>query len=52
MEENKLAALIRPLEDFAAKHPGAYKMRVALLAAVGYRAGWDGVGTGTGAGII
>jgi Zn-dependent protease with chaperone function len=36
MEENKLAALIRPLEDFAAKHPGAYKMRVALLATVGY----------------
>lgn len=33
---DKLASLVRPLEDFAAKNPGVYKLRVALLAALGY----------------
>ena len=36
MEDNKLAARIRPLEAFAAENPGRYKFRVALLALLGY----------------
>ena len=36
MEDDKLAALIRPLEKFAAEKPGLYRFRVALLAALGY----------------
>lgn len=36
MEENKLAALIRPLESFAATNPKLYRFRVALLASLGY----------------
>ena len=36
MEDNKLAARIRPLEAFAAKNPGLYRVRVALLALIGY----------------
>jgi Zn-dependent protease with chaperone function len=36
MEEDKLAALIRPLEDFAVRNPALYRFRVALLAALGY----------------
>lgn len=36
MEETKFVALIRSLEDFAAEKPGAYRIRVALLAALGY----------------
>ena len=36
MEESQYEALIRPLETFAGKDPGAYKFRVALLAALGY----------------
>lgn len=36
MEEAKLATLIRPLETFAAASPGLYRLRVGLLAALGY----------------
>ena len=36
MEDNNLAAQIRPLEDFAAANPGGYRFRVALLASLGY----------------
>ena len=36
MENDKLAALIPSLETFAAEKPESYKMRVALLAALGY----------------
>jgi Zn-dependent protease with chaperone function len=36
MEEAKLTALIRPLETFAAARPGLYRLRVGLLAALGY----------------
>ena len=36
MEEAKLAALIRPLETFAARNPALYRLRVALLAVLGY----------------
>src|ERR1043165_1182691 len=36
MEDNKLAARIRPLEAFAAKNPGLYRVRVARLALIGY----------------
>ena len=36
MEEDKLASLIRPLESFAAARPGLYRLRVGLLAALGY----------------
>ena len=36
MEEDKLATLIRPLEEFAAKNPELYRFRVGLLAALGY----------------
>lgn len=36
MEENKVASLVRPLEEFAETNPGPYRLRVALLAALGY----------------
>jgi Zn-dependent protease with chaperone function len=36
MEDNKLAARIRPLEAFAAANPGGYRFRVALVALLGY----------------
>src|SRR5687767_13612042 len=36
MEEAKLAALIRSLETFAAANPRLYRLRVGLLAALGY----------------
>ena len=36
MEDDKLATLIPSLETFAAEKPGSYKLRVALLAAIGY----------------
>jgi Zn-dependent protease with chaperone function len=36
MEEDKLAARIRPLEAFAAAKPQLYRFRVALLALLGY----------------
>ncbi len=36
MEEDKLAARIRPLEAFAAANPKLYRFRVALLASLGY----------------
>jgi Zn-dependent protease with chaperone function len=36
MEENKLAALIPPLETFAETNPGTYRLRVGLLATLGY----------------
>lgn len=36
MEENNLAAQIRPLEAFAAANPALYRFRVALLASLGY----------------
>lgn len=36
MEEDKLAARIRPLEAFAAANPKLYRFRVALLALLGY----------------
>ena len=36
MEEAQFAALIRPLETFAARKPGLYRLQVALLAALGY----------------
>lgn len=36
MEDNKLAARIRPLEEFAAANPERYRFRVALLALLGY----------------
>ena len=36
MQEDKVASLVRPLEIFAAEKPGLYKLRVALLATLGY----------------
>lgn len=36
MENNPLAARIRPLEAFAASNPALYQFRVALLALLGY----------------
>ena len=36
MEEDKLAARIRPLELLAAAKPGSYRFRVAVLALLGY----------------
>ena len=36
MEDNKLAARIRPLEAFAAENPALYRFRVALVALLGY----------------
>lgn len=36
MEEKEFSALVDRLEVYARKSPGAYKLRVALLAAVGY----------------
>ena len=36
MEQEEFAALIRPLETLAAKKPGLYRLRVGLLAALGY----------------
>ena len=36
MEENKIASLVRPLEQFAETNPGLYRFRVGLLAALGY----------------
>src|SRR5690349_3319728 len=36
MEDNKLAARIRPLEAFAARNPALYRFRVVLLALFGY----------------
>lgn len=36
MEQSEFENLIRPLEELAAKNPGQYQLRVALLAALGY----------------
>ena len=36
MEEKEFVALVDQLEDFAHRSPSAYKLRVALLAALGY----------------
>ena len=36
MAENKVASLVRPLESFAEANPGLYRLRVGLLAALGY----------------
>ena len=36
MENDKLATLIPSLEKFAAEKPDSYKLRVALLAVLGY----------------
>jgi Zn-dependent protease with chaperone function len=36
MEQSKYESLIKPLEALAAKKPGQYRLRVALLAALGY----------------
>jgi len=36
MEQSKYESLIRPLEARAAQNPGQYRLRVALLAALGY----------------
>jgi Zn-dependent protease with chaperone function len=36
MEQSEFENLIRPLEELAAKNPGQYRLRVALLAALGY----------------
>ena len=36
MKEDKFASLIHSLESFAAARPGLYRLRVALLAALGY----------------
>ena len=36
MKEEKLVTLIKSLEVYARKHPGPYRLRVALLAALGY----------------
>ena len=36
MEEDKLATRVRPLERFAAANPQLYRVRVALLASLGY----------------
>lgn len=36
MEEKEFVALVDELEDFAHRNPGEYKLRVALLAALGY----------------
>jgi len=36
MEEKEFSALVDSLEEYAREHPGAYKLRVAMLAALGY----------------
>jgi hypothetical protein len=36
MEEKEFVALVDELEGYARQNPGAYKLRVALLAALGY----------------
>ncbi len=36
MEEKEFSDLVNRLEDYARDNPGAYKLRVALLAALGY----------------
>ena len=36
MEDAKFANFIRSLETFAAAKPGLYRLRVALIAALGY----------------
>ena len=36
MEQSKFESLIKPLETLAAQNPGGYRLRVALLAALGY----------------
>ena len=36
MEEKEFVNLVDQLEDYARENPGAYKLRVALLAALGY----------------
>ena len=36
MEEDKVASLVRPLEILAEEKPGLYRLRVGLLAALGY----------------
>jgi Zn-dependent protease with chaperone function len=36
MDKDKFASLVRPLESFAAANPGLYRLRVGLLAALGY----------------
>ena len=36
MEEKEFVALVDRLEDYAHRQPGAYKFRVAMLAALGY----------------
>ncbi|HEU4432451.1 MAG TPA: M48 family metalloprotease [Pyrinomonadaceae bacterium] len=36
MEEKEFSALVDSLEGYAREHPGAYKLRVAMLAALGY----------------
>ena len=36
MEEKEFVALVDELEDFAHRSPGTYKLRVAMLAALGY----------------
>lgn len=36
MEQSKYESLIKPLEALAAENPGQYRLRVALLAALGY----------------
>ena len=36
MEQSKFESLIKPLEELAAENPGGYRLRVALLAALGY----------------
>src|SRR5215470_19502749 len=36
MEQSKYESLIRPLEARAAQNPGQYRLRVALLATLGY----------------
>lgn len=36
MTQERFEGMIRRLETYAAKHPGAYRLRVGLLAALGY----------------
>ena len=36
MEEKEFSTLVESLEGYAREHPGAYKLRVAMLAALGY----------------
>ena len=36
MEQSKYESLIKPLEALAAENPGGYRLRVALVAALGY----------------